>query len=263
MARLVSAAISLSQGSSFVKPIASSKSLVVVVALIAACLFIVTPQRAVAQNPLVRELMTSAAQSERHGQYRVAERLYRRILEKQPASRFAHHRLGVLAARNRDFNKAFDHFQTAQKNGPASVELISDYAAALYLNNDLEAAERKLKVALAIDPANKQAKNNLQMVTLMRYRRYKLRERALAEDRAARQAIERAQTASRIRRIAEARQAMELQAAGKVIFQPSVNEPSSPVIVSRYDPSVSQEPTRLEQFQAGLRRLFQPLARQR
>ena len=48
--------------------------------------------------------------SERHGKPDDASRLYRYILNKEPNHQTAHHRLGVIAAKEANFEQAESHF---------------------------------------------------------------------------------------------------------------------------------------------------------
>jgi len=110
-----------------------------------------------------RELSV-ARLSERHGELKNALQVYRGILDKSPNNVSAHHRLGVIAARERRFDEAMQHFKSAESSAPNNAELLNDIGYALYLQNDLSAAESKLKAALTIDPQNQSAHNNLGLV---------------------------------------------------------------------------------------------------
>lgn len=188
-------------------------------AVIAGVLPMAAPRIAAAQNSLGQELLQLAVQYEKHGKTGEAEKLYYRVLQHNRTHPYAHHRLGVLAARRGNLESALAHFKSAQAGGAASAELLNDYGAALYLANDLKSAEQKLQAALALEPDNRQAANNLKMVQLKREWRYRQQARALAEDQAAIQAIERSRAAARIRLIAEAKAAEDLQAAQQAIYE--------------------------------------------
>jgi Flp pilus assembly protein TadD len=76
----------------------------------------------------------------------------------------ANHRLGVIAARNRQFDEAMAYLERAERSAPDHVELLSDIGYALYMQNDLAQAETKLRRALAVDPQCQSARNNLGLV---------------------------------------------------------------------------------------------------
>jgi len=114
-------------------------------------------------NNFERELSV-ARLSERHGDLSNALQVYRGILDKSPNNVSAHHRLGVIAARERQFDEAMQHFKVAETSAPNNAELLNDIGYALYLQNELPAAESKIKAALTIDPQNQAAHNNLGLV---------------------------------------------------------------------------------------------------
>ena len=130
-------------------------------------------------NQTLDSQLAMARLSERHGDTRTAEQIYLAVLEKDPRNQLAHHRLGVLAAKNREHEQAAEYLDAATRLGTPSSELLNDVAFNLYLMGRLSEAESHFRQAIAADPQNKSARNNLGLV-LGEMRRY---EESLAEFR--------------------------------------------------------------------------------
>jgi Tfp pilus assembly protein PilF len=105
-----------------------------------------------------------AQMSERLGREDLAERFYRDVLEQQPDSQLAHHRLAALAARAGRFREADEHFRLARRSGPPNADLLTDIAYAQYERRQARAAEQTLRQALEIDPNHAKSRSLLALV---------------------------------------------------------------------------------------------------
>lgn len=101
---------------------------------------------------------------ERRGETGQAGRIYAACLGKEPRNPTAHHRLGVIAAKEGRFPDAEDHLQQARRLGPPNAELLSDLGYVYYLQHRLPEAEQTLNEALALEPKHQAACNNLGLV---------------------------------------------------------------------------------------------------
>lgn len=102
--------------------------------------------------------------TERNGSLEQAEQMYRSMQQKHAGDATLEHRLGVVAARQGRFEDARQHFTKAKSAGGESAELLVDLGYCCYLMDDLPAAEQALRSALARDPNNRRARNNLGLV---------------------------------------------------------------------------------------------------
>ena len=102
--------------------------------------------------------------SERHGQTRQACELYEAELKKDPKNPLLHHRLAIIAAKEERGDEAIRHFELARQLAPDDSELLSDLGYTYYLQHRLDDAEATLRQAVAADPQNKAAHNNLGIV---------------------------------------------------------------------------------------------------
>jgi len=110
-----------------------------------------------------RELSMARLQ-ERHGQSAPAAAVYRKVLVADPGNAIAHHRLGVIAARDELYDEAIKHFDAATKDGNTSAELMADLGYVHYLRKDYDSANRCLLEAVKLNPSYKPARNNLGLV---------------------------------------------------------------------------------------------------
>ncbi|MEQ8789791.1 MAG: tetratricopeptide repeat protein [Pirellulaceae bacterium] len=108
--------------------------------------------------------LSLARLSERHGQNDQARKIYEAVLKKSPDNQMAHHRLGVMAARESRPAEAEAHFRRAAEAAPPTVELLNDMGYCLYLQDRMNDAEQTFRQALEIDPQSKLAHNNLGLV---------------------------------------------------------------------------------------------------
>ena len=137
------------------------------------------PGGAAKPNQTLDAQLSMARLSERHGDARTAEQIYQAVLTKQPQNQLALHRLGVLAAKAGEHDKAAEYFNAAAQLGPPSAELLNDIGFNLFGMGRLQEAEAVFRQAIAADPQNRSARNNLGLV-LGETRRY---EESLAEFR--------------------------------------------------------------------------------
>jgi Flp pilus assembly protein TadD len=108
--------------------------------------------------------LSLARLSERHGQIENARQVYDAVLRKDPENAFAHHRLGVMAARERQLAKADEHLSKALTAGTPSADLLADVGYLYYLQDRLPEAEEKLRQSLELAPTNRTARTNLGLV---------------------------------------------------------------------------------------------------
>jgi Tfp pilus assembly protein PilF len=132
-------------------------------------------------NSSLDSQLSMARLSERQGDTRTAEQIYQAVLTKHPQNQLALHRLGVLAAKASDRDKAAEYFNAAAQLGPPSADLLNDIGFNLYGMGRLQEAEAVFRQAVAADSQNRSARNNLGLV-LGETRRY---DESLAEFRRA------------------------------------------------------------------------------
>lgn len=137
------------------------------------------PGGAAKTNQTLESQLAMARLSERHGETRTAEQIYRGVLQQDPRNQLALHRLGVLAGQIGENEKAAEHLEAAAQVGPPSSELLNDIGFNLFVMKRLPEAEAAFRQAIAADPQNKAARNNLGLV-LGETQRY---EESLAEFR--------------------------------------------------------------------------------
>lgn len=121
-------------------------------------------QRHLADQQSLEARLSLARLSERHGKLDFAKQIYEKALETSPDNVVAHHRLAVIDARQGRLAEADQHFKAAMKTGHPSVDLLTDYGYALYLHEDLDAAERVLREVVEREPRHTAARNNLALV---------------------------------------------------------------------------------------------------
>ena len=114
-----------------------------------------------AEDPSARSELALARLSERRGQPEHAERLYQRLLEKDPQNPVLYHRLGVMRAKQGRFAEANGYFDEALRLAPSDATLLSDAGYCYYLQHRLEEAEGILARALELEPNDPAISNNL------------------------------------------------------------------------------------------------------
>jgi len=100
---------------------------------------------------------------ERKGKLTEAREVYQKILDSQP-HRESLHRLGVTEIRQNRLDDGLRHLTEAVATGDPSAELLGDFGYAQFLLEDLTAAEKTLRKAVALDPSQKRNVNNLAIV---------------------------------------------------------------------------------------------------
>ncbi len=147
------------------------------------------------QNKSISELLKSAVGNHQSGKISKAEKLYRKILKRQPGNSAAIHYLGVIANGHGDYvqaeklikqaiaispddpapyinlgktltaldevDEAIATYLTAVKKGPGIPHAHTSLADAYYLIDDTDNAEKHYKIALGIDQHYAPANNNL------------------------------------------------------------------------------------------------------
>jgi tetratricopeptide (TPR) repeat protein len=117
-----------------------------------------------AQQAEIESDLALARLGERRGQSEGATQLYRKIAQKYPHHPAAYHRLGVLFARENNFNDANECFEYAAQLAPPSLELLSDLGYCYYLQSRYDEAEQVLRHALKQKPNHESSCNNLGLV---------------------------------------------------------------------------------------------------
>jgi len=108
--------------------------------------------------------MSMARVFERQGELRRAGELYAELYQRSPENVELCHRLGVISARLGHHDQAVQYFMHALETSPQNNDVLTDLGYALYLQNDLPAAELALTKALEADPRDSRATNNLALV---------------------------------------------------------------------------------------------------
>jgi Tfp pilus assembly protein PilF len=111
-----------------------------------------------------RGQLAFARLTERRGQLKESEQMYRSILERNPRQSEAHHRMGILASQRGAFDEAEEHFRIAQSLMPLNVELLNDMGYLCFLQHRLDEAGKLLQQALEQEPNHAAAANNLGLV---------------------------------------------------------------------------------------------------
>ncbi len=117
-----------------------------------------------AEEPTGRSLLAMARLSERRDRSEQADQLYRVVIEREPENPIPHHRLGVMAAKQKDFVRSEEHFRKAYEFCPTSAELISDMGYSYYIQNRLPEAEAILRRGLEVADEDPAICNNLAIV---------------------------------------------------------------------------------------------------
>lgn len=115
------------------------------------------------KSEIDRELAV-ARLGERRGESEGAKELYKKITEKHPNHPAAFHRLGILEARDSNFEVANQYFDQALQIGNPSLDLLSDVGYCLYLQNRFDEAERVLMQSHRQKPNHEATCNNLGLV---------------------------------------------------------------------------------------------------
>ena len=114
-----------------------------------------------AEGDMDVRLVSVARLAERQGDRAKAKELYRGLIMANRELPTAHHRMGVIAARERDMDLAMQHFEAARIAGLDSPDLHVDMAFAEFLAGRTHSAEMRLADVLKQQPNNRRALNNL------------------------------------------------------------------------------------------------------
>src|SRR6187402_2210375 len=106
--------------------------------------------------------MARLAESE--GELEKSRGMYESILKKDPSNVAVNHRLGIVHARQSNYDVAKKFFNDALRLNPSDPEILNDLGYACYLSNDYAGAESALERALKVDSQNRRATNNLALV---------------------------------------------------------------------------------------------------
>lgn len=102
--------------------------------------------------------------AESDNQYDKAQQIYEGIYKKDSANVEVCHRLGIVQARQSNFEAAKRYLNEAHRLKPSDPEILNDLGYVCFLTNDLPAAEDALQDAMKLDPGNHRATNNLALV---------------------------------------------------------------------------------------------------
>ncbi|MDB5386770.1 MAG: Tetratricopeptide 2 repeat protein [Planctomycetaceae bacterium] len=102
--------------------------------------------------------------AESDGQLDKARESYEAIYKTDPSLAQVCHRLGIVHAKQSNFEAAKRYLNEAHKLAPSNPEVLNDLGYACYLSGDLKMAETVFETALKISKDNKRAANNLAMV---------------------------------------------------------------------------------------------------
>ncbi|MCA9187696.1 MAG: tetratricopeptide repeat protein [Pirellulaceae bacterium] len=142
-------------------------AIVLILALLSGCSTLVNfaPQASERSIQDQLELKLGMAQmAERNGALADARQAYEEIVASNPANVLALHRLGVVAVKQGDLERAIDYLQRAVALGTPSAELMSDLGYAHLLRGELNDAAAMLSHAAELDPDNGRIVNNLALV---------------------------------------------------------------------------------------------------
>ncbi|MBW3600852.1 MAG: tetratricopeptide repeat protein [Planctomycetes bacterium] len=105
--------------------------------------------------------LTSARHWERSGDSEQAREAYQTLVSANPRHTIAHHRLGVLLAKEGQYQRAEDHLLTALESDPENVNLLNDLGYCRQLQDRYEEAAAAYREALLIEPSHRTTRNNL------------------------------------------------------------------------------------------------------
>ncbi|MDB5341583.1 MAG: Tetratricopeptide 2 repeat protein, partial [Planctomycetaceae bacterium] len=106
--------------------------------------------------------MARLAESEGHNDK--AREVYEGIYKKDPQNAQVCHRLGIVHAKQSNYEAAKRYFSEAHLLRPSDPEILNDLGYTCFLSNDMAKAEAALEDAIKIDPRNHRATNNLALV---------------------------------------------------------------------------------------------------
>lgn len=108
--------------------------------------------------------MIMARTAEDKGKFVDAERTYRVMLQRNPQNATVLNRMGIVCSKMGKHDAATKHLMQAVKVQPNNAKYLTDLGYALYLQNDLPAAEIALEESIKRDPSSKRSFNNMSLV---------------------------------------------------------------------------------------------------
>ena len=125
-----------------------------------------TPSRVPIENadatePTSKGVLAMARLSERRGQPDQAKQLYQVVIRKEPDNLVPYHRLGVMFAQDRDYQKSEAYFRKACEINPTDPKLLSDIGYSYYMQNRLSEAETVFQRAMELTPDDPALCNNM------------------------------------------------------------------------------------------------------
>jgi tetratricopeptide (TPR) repeat protein len=109
----------------------------------------------------VESKLAFARLCERHGELDQAQTVYDGVLKQDPSNPQANHRLGIVKARQGDYQEAERLLTKAVELGEPDAELLSDLGYTYYLQDRLDEAEKLLRQAIEKSSTNHAAWTNL------------------------------------------------------------------------------------------------------
>ncbi len=98
-----------------------------------------------------KELLTSALKEHHAGNLETADKLYKKILQKDPKDYDANHLHGTILSQNKQYAKAINFFSIAYESEQITCELLNNYAIALRNLNAFTECEKLLKESIILD----------------------------------------------------------------------------------------------------------------
>ncbi|MFK7779202.1 MAG: tetratricopeptide repeat protein [Gimesia sp.] len=108
--------------------------------------------------------MVLARTAESKGQFASAQQTYRVMLQRNPKNAVALHRMGIVNSKMGKHATATKYLMEAVRIQPENAQYLTDLGYALYLQNDLSAAEIALEESIKRDPSSKRSYNNMSLV---------------------------------------------------------------------------------------------------
>jgi hypothetical protein len=108
--------------------------------------------------------LSIARTHEREGKQRTARREYQRLLKVNPRNPTVHHRLGVIAGSNGEYDEANASFKRSLELAPGNAELIADWGYSLFLQGAYAEAEELTRQGRELAPHNARIANNLALI---------------------------------------------------------------------------------------------------
>lgn len=108
--------------------------------------------------------MMMARTAEEKGKFADAQQTYRVMLQRNPKNATVLNRMGIVCSKMSKHDAATKYLMEAVKIQPDNAKYLTDLGYALYLQNDLSAAEIALEESIKRDPSSKRSFNNMSLV---------------------------------------------------------------------------------------------------